>query len=368
MQPVTQRLSRTPPQRPARTAFSLIELMIVITIIAILMSLLLVGVQAARNAARVASVTVEFKNMEKSIADFKAKFGAEPPSRILLCENGVHWTTPTGTYPTGFTVADIPRSRALIRQIWPDYRFPINAAAALPRDYVDFNEDGDTNDLIGLNGAECLVFFLGGVPDQTGNIATPWAPLGFSTNPENPFTRGGARLGPYHEFNAGRLRNIDGAADTELMPEYLDSLPGQRLPILYASSYGGRGYRDADLWVAGTPSYPTAGHNQYVAYATVPSGFAWHYRRYTGAYPFPADPAPNTDTSFNALPAFNPKSCQLISPGIDGEYGLGGILNTAMELAEPVDPPPPNAPPTRDNSARAFERDNITNFKGGTIN
>ncbi len=345
MQSVTQRLSRTSQpvasvsksQRRARQAFSLIELMIVITIIAILMSLLLVGVQAARNAARVASVTVEFKNMEKSIADFKAKFGAEPPSGIVLFEAIAGWT---GSSPS---TAAVNRSRALIRQIWPDFVF------TTPR---DINGDGDMTDTITLNGAECLVFFLGGVNstnvvDRTGTTIgtvnapiTSWAPLGFSTNPANPFARGGARLGPYHDFNIGRLRNRDGATDAEGFPEYIDPLPGQTNPILYASSYGGKGYRDADVQLTTQAAYD--------AYTTVPTGFAYYYRRYTGTYPA-------TVANFTAAPAFNDKSCQLISPGLDGEYGWGGVLNTGMGLIEP-------------RAERNPERDNITNFKGGKIN
>ena len=359
MQPVPQRLSRTSQpvisrteQRPKRKAFSLIELMIVIAIIAILMSLLLVGVQAARKTARVATVTVEFKQIEKAIADFKAKFGAEPPSGISLFEDDVDWTPPTYPSPTPLQAAvsaRASRSRALIRQIWPDFNF------ALDR---DINDDGDMSDTITLSGAECLVFFLGGVPDQTGNPNTPWGLLGFSTNPENPFALGGARNGPYHEFNVGRLRNLEGTADTELMPEYLDSLPGQTNPILYASSYGGKGYRDSDLWLI-SPALPVpTAYNRYDEYVTPPTGFAWFYRRYSGTtFPIPAvDPAgPPVIEIFSTREAFNPKSCQLISPGIDGEYGWGGVLDTDMQMHEP-------------RAERYFERDNITNFKGGTLN
>ena len=321
------------PRSAPRRAFSLIELMVVMLIVALLMGMLLAAVRGAMNTARVAAVTVEFKNLEKAITDFKAKYGADPPSRILLCENGLHWTTPSGSYPTGFSAADLTRSKVLIRQIWPDYHFPRTAMEVDANDLVDFNKDGDTNDFIGLNGAECLVFFLGGIPDQTGDAGTPWAMLGFSANPEHPFIKNGARIGPFYEFDLGRLVNFDGDSDLEKMPEYKDSLPGQRNPILFASSYGGRGYRDADVQLVSSPGS---------------SDFAYYYRRYTGTYP--ATPA-----NFNAARAFNEKSYQLISPGFDGEYGTGGLLSGDMEL---LDPQP----------ARSAERDNITNFKGGTLN
>ena len=341
MQSVTPRLSRTPlltATAVGRRAFSLIELLVVIMIIAILFSLILVGVRGAMGTARNATVTVEFKNIEKAVTDFRAKYGIEPPSGIILFETSAGWT---GSSPS---TAAVNRSRALIRQMWPDFDFSMAR---------DINGDDDMLDTITLNGSECLVFFLGGVSstnvvDKSGNLigtpgaaVTTWAPLGFSANPGNPLGRGGARVTPFYEFDTGRLINRDGAADPEGLPEYIDPLPGQRTPILYASSYGGKGYRDADVQLSVQLPYS--------AYATPPTGFAYYYRQYSGTT-FPA-----TAALFTAAPAFNAKTFQLISPGFDGEYGWGGILSTNMELNEP-------------RPERAFERDNITNFKGGTLN
>lgn len=324
-----------------RAAFSLIELVVVILIIGILASLILVGVQGAMKAARVTQVTVEFKNLEKSLQDFKAKYGTYPPSGIMLYENPAGWT---GSSPS---VAAVNRSRALIRQMWPDFDFTVSR---------DINGDNDATDTIMLNGSECLAFFLGGVSEtnvvdkngvlkagaSTNDPVTSWQPQGFSTNPANPLARGGSRVS-FHEFDIGRLGNRDGATDAEGMPEYRDTLPGQSLntPIIYASAYEGKGYRDADFQFTSQPAYD--------AYATLPTGFAYVYRRYTGAtFPVPT-------ASFTQLDAFNPKTFQLISPGIDGEYGWGGALNTDQEMAEP-------------RTERFVERDNITNFKGGTVN
>lgn len=317
-----------------RRAFSLIELMVVILIMGILAGMLLTAIRGAMNTARVAAVTVEFKNLEKAIADFRAKYGAEPPSGIILFEDHNDWA---GTSPSA---AAVNRSRALVRQIWPDFDFSIDR---------DINGDFDAGDTITLNGAESLVFFLGGVcatnivdrsggkitGTTTGGAVTSWEPLGFSANSENPLARGGARQGPFYEFQAGRLTNIDLliAPDTEGAPEYLDSLPGQTKPILYASSYGGRGYRDADVRLVASPGADE---------------FAYYYRRYTGTYPASL-------ANFNAARPFSEKSFQLISPGVDGVYGPGGLLSGDMELLDPQ-------------QVRSFERDNITNFKGGTIN
>lgn len=334
-----------------RAAFSLVELVIVILIIAILASLILAGVQSAMTRVRVTQVVVELGSLEKAITDFKAKYGSNPPSGITLYESPAGWATVTAG-----------RSRAAIKQIWPDFSFAVAR---------DINGDRDTSDTIDLNGAECLVFFLGGVNATNvinrtgGNVGPPantpvtsWEPLGFSTNPTDPFARGGSRVGPFYQFDVARLGNRDGGADAEGFPEYRDELPGQtaNTPILYGSSYEGKGYRDADFQLSAQGAYDR--------YSTLRTGFAWYYRRYSNST------LPPTVAEFTAAEAFNPKSFQLISPGVDGEYGLGGVLSTSMEMAESIknDTPPPLTFPNYNNSARSFERDNITNFKGGALN
>lgn len=310
------------PRSAPRRAFSLIELMVVILIITILSSLLLVAARGAVIRARVAAVVVEFKSLEKAIADFKGKYGAEPPSGIVLFESSAGWN---GSLPSAAVVS---RSRALVKQLWPDFDFSI------PH---DLNLNGNSTDRIELNGAECLLFFLGGVIDNSNGTKRF---VGFSHNGADPFSTVGARSGPFYEFDVGRLKDVDGDG----MSEYLDSLPGQARPILYGSSYGGRGYRDADLQFASQPVYDK--------YSTLPTGFAWCYRRHTGGYPVESATPPPI---FSKLEPFNARSFQLISPGMDGEYGWGGALSGDMEL---LDPRP----------ERWVERDNITNFKGGTIN
>lgn len=322
----SQRPHRSSPHSALRQAFSLIELMVVLMIITILAGLLLSGVMSARAAALNAAVVAEMKNFEKSIADFSLKFGVEPPSEIYLFEDPNGWSggVPIPTLTPAQTTAAALRSRSLIREIWPQFNF------ALPR---DINGDDDKLDLIHLTGAECLVFFLGGVNatnvvDKSGGLQTTpvaastgapierWEPLGFSVNPANPFARGGSRLGPFYVFDSLRLVNknsVSPAIDGEGMPEFLDSLPGQTKPYVYVSSYGGKGYRAADL--------------NFGPGSTLTSV----YKQSTGGQDF------------------NPKSFQIISAGFDGEQGSGGALDVGL---------PPG---------RAVERDNITNFKGGRL-
>lgn len=329
----------TSPRRPsairprpaaARRGFTLIEILIVLSIIAILASLLLAGVFSAMRTARVTAVVADIKNLEKALVDFKQKYGVDVPSSIRLHETAANWTNPDN---------QTKRSRAILQRIWPQFDFTYNwnpNPTGLADGQLDINGDGNIDTTpIDLNGAECLVFFLGGMTLTYDNIskaagteleanrdddkATPgnppaaWTAIGFSPNPAFPFSRAGSTRAPIYEFDGARF--VAGASN---MPAYVDPIPGQTRPYVYASavsSIRGSGYQTGDLTVTGATSLST---------------FYFH--------PTNSDP-------------LNPKSYQLISPGFDFEYGTGGDYDGNAITAP----------------GRAAERDNITNFRGGEL-
>ena len=222
---------------------------------------------------------------------FKVTYGVEPPSGIVLHADQASWDRDR-------------RNKGTIRQIWP--RFDFTNCGGLK----DVPQSGIT-----LTGAECLVFFLGGVSHPTSGEL-----IGFAKDQAHPFSSDVInREGPYFEFKGKyqpgvkrwTLRLTD--QDHDGFPEYLDPLPGQRQPYLYASSYGGQGYRIEDL----------GGAMQDV------------YRDANGA-------------------AHKSKGLQIISAGADGKYGQGGLFD--LEHAEEIL-----------QSDRAAERDNFTNFMPVTL-
>src|SRR5262245_38665891 len=85
-----------------------------------------------------------------SLKSFKQRFGLCPPSRIKLSE--------TANYPQrdqpGTLDAD---SVEFLTRVWPQLRLEPGAG-------IDWNGDGQVQGDWVLEGDECLVFFLGGLP------------------------------------------------------------------------------------------------------------------------------------------------------------------------------------------------------------
>lgn len=309
------------PQKNA--AFTLVEIMVAIVIIAILMSLLLPALGRVRTTARIQEVKTDMDKLTTALTQFKTRFNVDVPGSITLYETGAQW----------LTGADGPRSRGIIRQIWPQFAFG-------DTNFNAHTGDTDTADIIRLDGAECLVFFLGGVIDPNSGALS-----GFSKNPVNPFATGGNREGPFFEFRGGFAGNVGSGRlvdrDGDRFPEYLDPIQGQTEPYLYfANGYrtindGNGNWVNADNWIPATPppphdSYQRMQRAYYISIAnnTYPGGA-------TGSVPH------------------NKSTFQLISPGFDFEYGAGGVFD-------------PNNDANNIGLA-AEDADNITNFHSGQL-
>jgi prepilin-type N-terminal cleavage/methylation domain-containing protein len=339
-------------KKPSQRGFTLLELLITIGIIAILASLLLPAIMGARARVKDAEVKSELSALEIALAAFQKDYGVFPPSSIVLCENPTDWNS---------TAAEIVRSKAILRQIWPNFDFTIE------RDYNDDNGDGIVNnagddevDIFSLNGAECLVTFLGGVIEpQISNDKTEYVPKGFSKNPANPFeptTVSSTRYPSYFDFDIGRLvPRVNGGIS------YLDKYVGQLRPIWYLSSYDGRGYRyEYPSTVDSNPDFDIYNHELPTIY-NYPGLEVGMYVPYLQAGHTPLSDQDNTTNRYKANhQPWKKSSFQLISPGRDFEYGTGGIYKEGARFDH-------KGRDTTDAERKDYDFDNITNFAGGKL-
>ena len=347
------RLVRQSDQK-SRSAFTLIELVVVIMIIAILASLLMVGVQGAVARARETAVGVDVKNLEQGIMEFQSSFKlSEPPaSRIVLYEAYDDWPDVSTATGTSAAHKSIRQNVAAIRKLWPSF-LDKNGKPALGSMWSrDINGNGTADQTFELTGAECLVFFLGGTMSPGSSTGT-YIANGFSADPRDPFKSGGTRVGPFTELNPGRLQDTTGNG----FPEYIDAFPGSSQPYQYFSAYGGRGYRllgDNDA-VGGTG----ADADEILPSNSLRAPYLQKDDQWPNPSAMPAIPAGN-------LPDGTPwsaKGYQIISAGADGQWGIGG--ETSSDGIRTYDTGTDNY---RQPSARAAEKDNITSFKGGRLN
>ena len=378
--------------RPRRTGFTLVELLVVILIIATLLALLVPAVAGAFRRAKEAQVAAELNNIATALASFKTNYNDYPPSRVLLCEQGytafLATTTASKVIPsdggsaTDMTYAQLAqRSLTIMRRFWPRADFLGNpGVSGVIGQFNDFNGDGkvDPNNLIVLNGSECLAFFLGGIPtnDGAGKIT---GVSGFSKSPTHPFvpnlplngvSMAPNRTVPNYNFNNGRLIDQDG----DHIPSYIDPLdtsPGNRRAYAYFSSYGSNTYDPNDV-----NGY---GHTFDPNYELEEDGSTNVERGFKVGFPpgSVVSPGPNPYTSGNPMGNsqswINPNSFQIICAGQDRQFGLGGtyqqtsVSGTGKLPILPIASDAGNIHSDDTTSVRLRESDNITNFSGGRL-
>jgi general secretion pathway protein G len=386
---------------PRRKAFTLVELLVVIAIVGLLVALLFPAISGAIRTSRNAAVTTEFNILATKLEAFKVQYGEYPPSRIMLSEDGAWNISDATMIPVPGGGSDITygqlaqRTVSYLRRFWPG--MPISTTATPLFDgtgtFYDVDGDGqfDAPTVAGrgrvLDGTEALVFWLGGIPLNTGTTGDPQLSLsgfargkfnfpGLSRPQPHPFRNnlengnlafGRDRDPVFHEFNAERL--VD--ADSDGFPEFLDSL-GTLKPIAWFKAEGNAGYDPNDC---NLPEPDTSG-----AVPVVTRRFRVSFTNAAGGRDVQS-PAPNPYTTNPANTGtttswHKPTSFQFISAGADGLYGPGGryVPNAAtFELKMPLEPTTAVGATTvqnlntTDKDVRSVGRDNLVSFAGGTL-
>ncbi|MGC8642790.1 MAG: type II secretion system protein [Isosphaeraceae bacterium] len=378
--PLATRHSRAGGER----GFTLVELLVVMVILAILIALLLPAISGAMRTAKNAAIGAEENQLAQALADFKTKYGDYPPSRIYLSEDGNLSPDSVGLTgainPGDITWAQLgQRSLAAMRKFFPRVQFNLGTPTGK---WYDFNGNGNAvvnghPERYVLQGHECLVFFLGGIPQQT---ATGFGMTGFGKDPTNPFTNSvignvgysGNRYAPFFEFANNRLA-IDSSSPYANVTGMLSGIPGYFDTTgntlasgainfyAYFSAYGSNNYDPNDV------NFLTEAD----AYGVSPIGLQFMVGfPVSGGVCLSSAPNPYTSSlsiTGTGVPTFlNPQTFQIISSGIDGQYGIGGqYLSQSTSEELPLDPT--HVINTSDTSIRTRERDNVTNFHNGRL-
>lgn len=227
------------PSWKERAAFTLIEILVVIAIIAILASLLLVGVMSFLVKGPEAKARNDILQFSSQLQKFKSERGFYPPDQIVLKSAYTQYNVSNALDKQSlmYITAMWPNLGSFGGMAWAGYQANGTTPVAIPAGGVT------------LEGDQCLVFFLGGIPDANGKVT------GFSNNPKNPTQAGGDRI-KWFDFDAGRLSLTYHAGSP--FPAYTDAF-GKKPYLYFSSGKRENDYNSTNGTFAVSPYIETAG-------------------------------------------------------------------------------------------------------------
>jgi len=311
-------------ENSAPGGFTLVEMLVVITIIGILAGLVTAAALSARNRARIAVISLELNQLDMALKAYKEKFGEYPPDFA-----GVNITGTTG---------DAARN-AVLRHLAKAFPRYVPAGNDIKTRWDNFANDCSTWNVNPSNFGDygpffALTFWLGGraVDVVTGTV-TGFS--GFSANPQNPFDiTTPSRIGPFFEFDLSRVS--------------ISTTNGNGIRYWPSNAEGDK--------IGGAIVYFRAENGVY-RYGGVTNALSKRVTDTTGIVVYPAgDTRLGFSTTAGSNSWINPRSFQILSSGMDVTYGSLTSGSDTVGLAFP------------DGTNYADETfDDITNFSGGTL-
>jgi prepilin-type N-terminal cleavage/methylation domain-containing protein len=346
-------------KRGDRSAFTLVELLMVIVIIAVLAGLLIPAINAGIKATKSGALKLEVDELSRAIERYREKYGEYPP-------DGSDWTTFQRSVRKAFPnilQSELALLDPTVGTSIPNTHVQYNGGGVCIRNAMtDSRLTGNVNDLRVMDSAEALVFFLGG----------------FSSDPARPFTgRGGpfllppggtqycynsARENPLFEFQSNRL-TLDtsvanpystdeiaffggtstpagGSNGCDLLPVYMSNYQNVEATAPYV-------YFDSRTYVASKSTGAYWNYYQRQAYGDSYDANATY--QFGAAYPLLSDtvnsakkglpgleyPTATNDPSlpFLTYQYMEPTTFQVIGPGLDGLYG-GRLIQDSLTSAQ----------------------------------
>jgi prepilin-type N-terminal cleavage/methylation domain-containing protein len=268
--------------------FTLVELLVVITIIGILAGLISVAAVNAVYTAKQMRIKAEVDQLDMALKAFKQQYGDYPPCDLRV-------TSSDRTQP-GYN----PKLRAFIAKAFP--RYPQGkVVGSVDQLMTDLDVlDPSTNLRTKFDPARALVFWLSG----------------FSPDVTSPLVGGGTRT-PLYGFDQTRLlaaetTTVASAANSQGQRWYVPA-GGQNVPFVY---FDYRSYNALSATPYSDPASPPA-------LPTTPN--AWRPVSNTAAgtaVPYMLDVDNNGGVPNAADTWANPETFQIISAGQDGVYGV----------------------------------------------
>jgi prepilin-type N-terminal cleavage/methylation domain-containing protein len=352
-----------------RSAFTLVELLVVIVIIGILMGLITGAAATARSAARRAGIGVEIANLDMALKKYRDQFGEYPPD-----------CTDLTTYTTVSTNVGAVFMRHLARA-FPRFVLPSAAGSTPNNQFLWLNAQFYYVSgfyLSNLDASSAMVFFLAGWPANQA-YATNFANqqlVYFSSDPTDPLdiyasNYGKApgniptsRMQPLFQFDTTRLQqSIPGVASWWQFFPNIGSNSGTtgNCPYVYfrATANG----RDPH-----SGAYPVPGY--FATSSTAPWGAPYVFQRWPSNAAVGSAGSITSDIvypyyEFNIAQQlfqyYMPKDYQIICAGLDNHFGYRynvPLDSAAWSL---------NSPSSNGNNELQYGFDNQTNFSTPTI-